>query len=130
MAAITADVALTVEHARRVEPQPPTQLTAGQTVYEGPNDVHVVDRGANTTEPGQFVVFMIKGGGAPALVPAERLPARVDQAGPAPARPVKRGGRFSRKAAAPSARSGVRAAIAWFRASIFRTSSSDMPSPW
>ena len=42
----------------------------------------------------------------------------------------KRGGRFSRKAATPSARSGVRAAIAWLRASMFRTSSSDMPSPW
>ena len=52
------------------------------------------------------------------------------RAGLDPARPVKRGGRFSRKAATPSARSGVRAAIAWFRASMFRTSSSDMPSPW
>ncbi len=51
-------------------------------------------------------------------------------AGLDPARPVNRGGRFSRKAATPSARSGVRAAIAWLRASMLRTSSSDMPSPW
>jgi hypothetical protein len=55
---------------------------------------------------------------------------RSHRAGLDPARPVKRGGRFSRKAATPSARSGVRAAIAWLRASMFRTSSSDMPSPW
>ena len=46
------------------------------------------------------------------------------------ARPVKRDGLFSRKAATPSARSGVRTAIAWLRASMFRTSSSDMPNPW
>src|SRR5882672_2122675 len=46
-------------------------LTAGQTFYEGPNDVHVVDRNASSTKPATFVVFMIKGKGAPALVPAE-----------------------------------------------------------
>src|SRR5438477_3583463 len=46
-------------------------LTAGQTFYEGPNDVHVVDRNASNTNPAKFVVFLIKGKGAPALVPAE-----------------------------------------------------------
>ena len=46
-------------------------LTAGQTFYEGPDDVHVVDRNASSTKPAKFVVFMIKGKGAPALVPAE-----------------------------------------------------------
>jgi len=46
-------------------------LTAGQTFYEGPGDVHVVDRNASSTKPAKFVVFMIKGKGAPALVPAE-----------------------------------------------------------
>jgi quercetin dioxygenase-like cupin family protein len=46
-------------------------LTVGQTFYEGPNDVHVVDRNASSTKPAKFVVFMIKGKGAPALVPAE-----------------------------------------------------------
>src|SRR6266481_2370188 len=46
-------------------------LTAGQAFYEGPNDVHVVDRNASSTKPAKFVVFMIKGKGAPALVPAE-----------------------------------------------------------
>ena len=46
-------------------------LTAGQTFYEGPDDVHTVDRNASKTKPAKFVVFMIKGKGAPALVPAE-----------------------------------------------------------
>jgi len=46
-------------------------LTAGQTFYEGPNDVHVVDRNASSTKPAKFVVFMIKGKGAPVLIPAE-----------------------------------------------------------
>src|SRR6201987_3250715 len=45
-------------------------LTAGQTFYEGPNDVHVVGRNASTTKPARFVVFFIKDKGAPVLVPA------------------------------------------------------------
>ena len=46
-------------------------LTPGQVFYEGPDDVHIVDRNASTTEPAKFLVFMIKNKGAPALVPAE-----------------------------------------------------------
>jgi quercetin dioxygenase-like cupin family protein len=46
-------------------------LTPGQTFYEGPNDVHVVDRNASDAKPAKFLVFMIKDKGAPALVPAE-----------------------------------------------------------
>ena len=46
-------------------------LTPGQTFYEGPDDVHVVDRNASSTEPAKFLVFMIKDKGAPALVPVE-----------------------------------------------------------
>ena len=46
-------------------------LTPGQTFYEGPDDVHVVDRNASSTEPAKFLVFMIKDKGAPALVPAQ-----------------------------------------------------------
>jgi len=46
-------------------------LTAGQTFYEGPDDVHVVDRNASSTKPAKFVVFMIKDKGAPALVPVK-----------------------------------------------------------
>ena len=46
-------------------------LTAGQSFYEGPDDVHVVDRNASTTQPAKFLVLLIKDKGAPALVPAQ-----------------------------------------------------------
>jgi len=46
-------------------------LTPGQTFYEGPDDVHVVDRNASSTQPAKFLVVLIKDKGAPALVPAE-----------------------------------------------------------
>ena len=46
-------------------------LTPGQTFYEGPNDVHVIDRNASKTKPAKFVAVLIKDKGAPALVPAE-----------------------------------------------------------
>ena len=46
-------------------------LTPGQTLYEGPDDVHVVDRNASSTKPAKFLVFMIKDKGAPALVPVK-----------------------------------------------------------
>jgi quercetin dioxygenase-like cupin family protein len=44
-------------------------LTAGQTFYEGPNDVHVVGRNASQTKSAKFVVVLVKENGAPALVP-------------------------------------------------------------
>ena len=44
-------------------------LTPGQTFYEGPDDIHVVDRNASKTQPAKFVVFLIKDKGAPALIP-------------------------------------------------------------
>jgi len=46
-------------------------LTPGQTFYEGPDDVHVVDRNASSTQPAKFLVVLIKNKGAPAVVPAE-----------------------------------------------------------
>ncbi len=46
-------------------------LTAGQTFYEGPNDVHTVGRNASKTEPAKFVVFLLKNRGAPVLTPAK-----------------------------------------------------------
>ena len=44
-------------------------LTPGQTFYEGPDDVHIVGRNASQTKPAKFVVFLVKGKGAPVLVP-------------------------------------------------------------
>src|SRR5215472_5660212 len=46
-------------------------LTPGQTFYEGPDDVHLVDRNASKTNPAKFMVILIKNKGAPALVPVE-----------------------------------------------------------
>ena len=46
-------------------------LTPGQTFYEGPDDVHLVDRNASSTKPAKFLVVLIKNKGAPAVVPAQ-----------------------------------------------------------
>jgi quercetin dioxygenase-like cupin family protein len=46
-------------------------LTPGQTFYEGPDDVHIIDRNASSTQPAKFLVFLIKDKGAPALVPVK-----------------------------------------------------------
>ena len=47
-----------------------TIVTAGQTFYEGPDDVHIVGRNASQTKPAKFVVFWVKDKGAPIVVPA------------------------------------------------------------
>lgn len=47
----------------------PVTLTAGQTFYEGPDDIHTVGRNASQTRPAKFVVFLIKDAGAPLLTP-------------------------------------------------------------
>jgi quercetin dioxygenase-like cupin family protein len=44
-------------------------LKAGQTFYEGPEDVHTVGRNASKTEPAKFTVLLLKDKGAPVLVP-------------------------------------------------------------
>jgi quercetin dioxygenase-like cupin family protein len=44
-------------------------LTPGQSFYEGPNDIHVIGRNASTTKPAKFIVFLVKGKGAPVVIP-------------------------------------------------------------
>jgi quercetin dioxygenase-like cupin family protein len=44
-------------------------LTPGQTFYEGPDDIHTVGRNASQTESAKFLVFLVKGKGAPVLIP-------------------------------------------------------------
>ena len=51
--------------------QKPVTLTAGQTFYEGPDDVHVVGRSASTTKPAKILVVLLKKQGAPAVVPVK-----------------------------------------------------------
>jgi quercetin dioxygenase-like cupin family protein len=53
----------------QVKGAPPVTLTAGQTFYEGPDDVHVVGRNASKTTPAKFVVLLIKPKGSPILIP-------------------------------------------------------------
>jgi quercetin dioxygenase-like cupin family protein len=44
-------------------------LTAGQTFYEAPDDVHAVSRNASDQDPAKILVFFVKDKDAPPLVP-------------------------------------------------------------
>ena len=44
-------------------------LTAGETFYEAPDDVHLVSRNASSTKPAKFIVFLVKDKGTPVLIP-------------------------------------------------------------
>ena len=46
------------------------RLGHGQVFYESPEDVHTVSRNASKTKPATFVVFFIKNGEAPILIPS------------------------------------------------------------
>lgn len=46
-------------------------LTAGQTFYENPDDIHTVANNASDTEPAKILVFFIKDSDAPATMPVE-----------------------------------------------------------
>jgi quercetin dioxygenase-like cupin family protein len=46
-------------------------LTPGQTFYEGPEDVHVVDRNVSNTRPAKILAVLVKNKGAPILVPVK-----------------------------------------------------------
>jgi quercetin dioxygenase-like cupin family protein len=50
---------------------PPLTLAAGQTFYEGTDDVHIVSRNASQTAPAKYLVFMVKEKGAPILTPVK-----------------------------------------------------------
>jgi quercetin dioxygenase-like cupin family protein len=54
----------------QVRGQKPVTLTAGQTFYEGRDDIHVVDRNASTTQPAKILVVLVKDKDAPVLIPA------------------------------------------------------------
>ncbi|MFN7938323.1 MAG: cupin domain-containing protein [Bryobacteraceae bacterium] len=46
-------------------------LQAGQTFYEGPDDIHVVGRNASSTKPAKLLVFLLKNKDSPVLTPAQ-----------------------------------------------------------
>jgi quercetin dioxygenase-like cupin family protein len=54
-----------------VNGEKPVTLTAGQTFYEGPNDIHTVGRNASETMPAKFLVILLKDKDAPVLMPVK-----------------------------------------------------------
>ena len=44
-------------------------LSAGQTFYEGPRDVHTVSRNASNTKPAKFLVVFVKDKSLDAVIP-------------------------------------------------------------
>jgi quercetin dioxygenase-like cupin family protein len=54
-----------------VNGEQPVTLAAGQTFYEGPNDIHTVGRNASKTMPAKFLVILLKDKGAPVVVPVK-----------------------------------------------------------
>jgi|KBSMisStandDraft_5_1062788.scaffolds.fasta_scaffold1849911_1 quercetin dioxygenase-like cupin family protein len=49
---------------------PEVTLTAGQTFYESPSDVHTVSRNASDSKPAKILVLLVKDVGAPVTLPA------------------------------------------------------------
>ena len=49
--------------------QAPVTLKAGDSFYEGVNDIHLVGRNASDSAPARFVVVLLKKKGAPVLTP-------------------------------------------------------------
>lgn len=54
-----------------VRGKPEQTIKAGETFYEGPNDIHTVGRNASQNKPAKFVVFLLKDKERPLLIPAE-----------------------------------------------------------
>ena len=50
----------------------PDTLTAGETFFEGPDDIHIVGRNASKTQPARILAILVKKKGAPALVPVKQ----------------------------------------------------------
>ena len=46
-------------------------LSAGQTFYEVPEDIHAVSKNASASAPAKFLVFMVKDKGKPPVLPAK-----------------------------------------------------------
>jgi quercetin dioxygenase-like cupin family protein len=46
-------------------------LKAGDTFYEGPDDIHTVGRNASKTKPAKFVVMLVKNKGAEFFIPVK-----------------------------------------------------------
>jgi quercetin dioxygenase-like cupin family protein len=49
----------------------PVTLEAGDTFYEGPDDIHETSANASKSEPAKFLVFFVKDKGVPATRPPQ-----------------------------------------------------------
>ena len=47
----------------------PVTVAAGETFYEGPDDIHTVGRSASSSKPAKLLVLLVKNKGAPVVVP-------------------------------------------------------------
>jgi quercetin dioxygenase-like cupin family protein len=50
----------------------PDTLAAGETFFEGPEDIHIVGRNASDTQPAKILAILVKKKGAPPLVPVKQ----------------------------------------------------------
>jgi quercetin dioxygenase-like cupin family protein len=55
-----------------VKGKEPVTISAGQTFYESPGDVHEVSRNASTTQPAKFLAILIHDPGAATMLPADK----------------------------------------------------------
>jgi quercetin dioxygenase-like cupin family protein len=55
-----------------VKGKEPVTLTAGQTFYESPGDVHEVSRNASDSQPAKFLAILIHDPGAATMLPADK----------------------------------------------------------
>jgi quercetin dioxygenase-like cupin family protein len=55
-----------------VKGKEPVTVSAGQTFYESPTDVHEVSRNASDSKPAKFLVLLLHDPGAPTMLPAQK----------------------------------------------------------
>jgi quercetin dioxygenase-like cupin family protein len=53
-----------------VQGKEPVTVSAGQTFYESPADIHTISKNASSTEPAKFLVVLIHDKGASTMLPA------------------------------------------------------------
>jgi quercetin dioxygenase-like cupin family protein len=55
-----------------VKGKEPVTVSAGQTFYESPTDVHEISRNASDSKPAKFLVLLLHDPGASTMLPADK----------------------------------------------------------
>src|SRR4051812_19480663 len=55
-----------------VQGKEPVTVSAGQTFYESPTDVHEISRNASDSKPAKFLVLLLHDPGASTMLPADK----------------------------------------------------------